>query len=342
MNPLHNSSTTAVPTIVRKMNPSPTTVVSTEAANTAASSSDGRSSSAALSIMLSHTCSQQFVPKHPTKHVGLGSRNSSHNMHQSMNVTKNQNKTTKTKSSSSRKKKQQKQQPKLTFPQRLRQMLEYSHSNGLQHIVSWENNGTALKVHETQQFQDMIMPMFFTQIRIKSFQRQLLSHGFIRITGGDNKGCYVHKRFVRVVPGVHATTNTSIVEADYGIQKMVGYGGAYSGSVASTATSCSVTSSSAQSSTNDGGGNEDVAMVDPLLTNGSFHEVVTSSSGACDDVPLAISVPSHPSTPVATTTATPTTTVTKVPATTGDDPFERMVGMVHEIHPNNSRRSSLH
>ena len=74
-------------------------------------------------------------------------------------------------------------------------MIQHVHTNNLDHVVSWERDGTAIKVHLPQEFEQSVMPIFFTQIRFKSFQRQLLQHGFVRIQGGDDKNCYINKKF---------------------------------------------------------------------------------------------------------------------------------------------------
>ena len=84
-----------------------------------------------------------------------------------------------------------------SFPSKLRNMLEYVHEHDLTHIVSWKMDGKALKVYNPKDFERVVMQKFFTQTKMKSFQRQLISHGFHRIPGGNDKGCYIHKRFVR-------------------------------------------------------------------------------------------------------------------------------------------------
>ena len=72
-------------------------------------------------------------------------------------------------------------------------------------------DGKALKVSNPKDFERVVMPKFFTQTKMKSFQRQLISHGFHRIPGGQHKGCYIHKLFVRrnVTTATIATTTIS-------------------------------------------------------------------------------------------------------------------------------------
>ena len=109
-------------------------------------------------------------------------------------TTKNEKETRNTNLNNTKKKKSKYHQ---TFFEKLYDMLEYSHEGNLEHIVSWEMDGTGIKVHDPKTFEECIMPIFFTLMRIKSFQRELLKNGFQRITSGDYKHCYVHKQFQR-------------------------------------------------------------------------------------------------------------------------------------------------
>ena len=90
----------------------------------------------------------------------------------------------------------------VTFPVKLRMMLDHVHDNGLEDVVSWELDGKAFKVHKIDDFEKQIMPSFFNQTKFKSFQRQLNFYGFVRITSGKTKGCYLHKLFVRDDPSL--------------------------------------------------------------------------------------------------------------------------------------------
>ena len=86
---------------------------------------------------------------------------------------------------------------KLPFHIKLRRMLEFASERDLEDVVSWEMDGCAMKVHDSRRFEQYLLPLFFTQTRVKSFQRKLNAHGFYRITGGTYKGCYMHKLFKR-------------------------------------------------------------------------------------------------------------------------------------------------
>jgi hypothetical protein len=90
----------------------------------------------------------------------------------------------------------------MAFPLRIRVMLDYVHDQGLEDIVSWTLTGKAFKVHKPEEFESRIMPIFFSQTKYKSFQRQLNLYGFDRIPGGSSKGCYLHKLFFRENPSL--------------------------------------------------------------------------------------------------------------------------------------------
>ena len=83
-----------------------------------------------------------------------------------------------------------------SFPLKLRAMLEESYEQGLNHVVSWEMNGAAFKVHDPYKL-TFILKKHFNSTKYKSFQRQLNLYGFTRISRGPNKGCYQHERFRR-------------------------------------------------------------------------------------------------------------------------------------------------
>lgn len=59
----------------------------------------------------------------------------------------------------------------VPFPIKLRAMLAETEAKGLSHIVSWEMEGTAFRVHEPEEFVKQIMRQWFNQTKYKSFQR---------------------------------------------------------------------------------------------------------------------------------------------------------------------------
>ena len=85
-----------------------------------------------------------------------------------------------------------------SFPWKLHDMLLQVKLNNQEHIVSWDLNGRALKVHDPQAFATKILPVYFLHsTKWESFQRQLNLYGFKRISRGPHKGIYLHKYFVK-------------------------------------------------------------------------------------------------------------------------------------------------
>jgi len=58
-------------------------------------------------------------------------------------------------------------------------------------------HGRCFLVHKPKEFVDEIMPTFFRQSKLTSFQRQLNLYGFSRITAGRDRGGYYHELFLR-------------------------------------------------------------------------------------------------------------------------------------------------
>ena len=88
----------------------------------------------------------------------------------------------------------------VPFPEKLHQMFDAVEKNNLQHIVSWQPHGRAFVVHKPKEFVKIILPTFFKQSKLGSFQRQLNLYGFNRITSGRDKGGYYHELFLRGKP----------------------------------------------------------------------------------------------------------------------------------------------
>ncbi len=92
----------------------------------------------------------------------------------------------------------------VPFPLKLHELLEKVDEEGLQHIVSWQPHGRAFVVREPKTFVADLMPRFFRQTKLTSFQRQLNLYGFSRLTRGADAGGYYHELFLRGKP--HLTT----------------------------------------------------------------------------------------------------------------------------------------
>eukprot|EP00980_Cylindrotheca_fusiformis_P009177 scaffold1996_cov127-Cylindrotheca_fusiformis.AAC.14 len=83
------------------------------------------------------------------------------------------------------------------FPEKLHFMLSRVDFEGASHIVSWQPHGRCFIVHKPKEFVEKIMPKFFKQTKLTSFQRQLNLYGFSRLTAGVDRGGYYHELFIR-------------------------------------------------------------------------------------------------------------------------------------------------
>ena len=85
----------------------------------------------------------------------------------------------------------------IAFPLRLHDLLDRIEADGFDCVVSWQSHGRCFVVHDTKEFVEKIMPTYFKQSKIASFQRQLNLYGFRRLTKGDDKGGYYHELFLK-------------------------------------------------------------------------------------------------------------------------------------------------
>mmetsp|Transcript_13515 Transcript_13515/g.29380 ORF Transcript_13515/g.29380 Transcript_13515/m.29380 type:complete len:468 (+) Transcript_13515:117-1520(+) len=83
------------------------------------------------------------------------------------------------------------------FPVKLHDMLDRIEADGLANVVSWQPHGRCFVVHKPKEFVNHVMPHYFKQTKMASFQRQLNLYGFNRLTGGLDKGGYYHEMFLR-------------------------------------------------------------------------------------------------------------------------------------------------
>jgi len=94
--------------------------------------------------------------------------------------------------------------PQEPFPVKLHKILEQSEIDGYSSIISWLAHGRAFKIHNTSLFTEQIMPKYFYQSKLTSFQRQLKIYGFYKLQSNLDKGAYCHELFLRGRPGLCA------------------------------------------------------------------------------------------------------------------------------------------
>eukprot|EP01038_Epipyxis_sp_PR26KG_P005312 gene5312-7376_t len=82
----------------------------------------------------------------------------------------------------------------VNFPTKLYQLLDCEQHTG---IIEWVHHGYSFRIIEPERFSVEIVPRYFKQTRLTSFQRQLNLYGFRRITKGEDQGSYFHPKFQR-------------------------------------------------------------------------------------------------------------------------------------------------
>lgn len=85
----------------------------------------------------------------------------------------------------------------VPFPVKLHEVLDQVEADGFAHIISWQGHGRCFMIHKPKEFVDYIMPRYFRQSKLTSFQRQLNLYGFNRITRGPDSGAYYSEYFLR-------------------------------------------------------------------------------------------------------------------------------------------------
>jgi hypothetical protein len=88
----------------------------------------------------------------------------------------------------------------VSFPIKLHSVLDQVEADGLTHVVSWQAHGRAFVVHKPKEFVETVLPHYFRQTKLTSFQRQLNLYGFFRLTRGADAGGYYHELFLRGKP----------------------------------------------------------------------------------------------------------------------------------------------
>lgn len=82
------------------------------------------------------------------------------------------------------------------FPMKLLEILDGAEVKGIAGIISWKMHGRAFFIHNTKDFIERVMPLWFNQTSVRSFYRQLCLYGFKRLTQGCDKGAYYHELFL--------------------------------------------------------------------------------------------------------------------------------------------------
>ena len=80
------------------------------------------------------------------------------------------------------------------FPVKLHDLLD---KNLHEEIISWQPHGRCFILRKPKEFVTEVMPLYFKQSKLTSFQCQLNLYGFSRLTSGHDKGGYYHELFLR-------------------------------------------------------------------------------------------------------------------------------------------------
>mmetsp|Transcript_43572 Transcript_43572/g.64669 ORF Transcript_43572/g.64669 Transcript_43572/m.64669 type:complete len:401 (-) Transcript_43572:152-1354(-) len=88
------------------------------------------------------------------------------------------------------------------FPEKLHRMIKEVDEAGQSHIVGFFDHGRAFSIFDPEAFCKEVMPKYFKQSRLSSFQRQLNLYGFTRINSGPDSGGYYHELFLRGRPAL--------------------------------------------------------------------------------------------------------------------------------------------
>jgi len=85
----------------------------------------------------------------------------------------------------------------ISFPTKLHTVLEQVEADGWGHVISWQPHGRCFVIHKPKEFTELVMPHYFRQSKLTSFQRQLNLYGFCRLTRGKDSGGYYHELFLK-------------------------------------------------------------------------------------------------------------------------------------------------
>jgi hypothetical protein len=88
------------------------------------------------------------------------------------------------------------------FPEKLHRLLADVEKEGKADIIGFLPHGRAFILRDPGRFVSEVMPGYFKQSRLSSFQRQLNLYGFTRITSGPDSGGYYHELFLKGRPAL--------------------------------------------------------------------------------------------------------------------------------------------
>merc|ERR1712076_59445 len=84
-----------------------------------------------------------------------------------------------------------------SFPMKLYELLSRVDKEGINAIISWQPHGLCFVIRAPERFVEEVIPRYFKQTKLSSFQRQLNVYDFSRISSGPDRGGYYHKLFLR-------------------------------------------------------------------------------------------------------------------------------------------------
>jgi hypothetical protein len=105
------------------------------------------------------------------------------------------------------------------FPEKLHRMVDTVEREGLSEVVGFFSHGRAFAIHKQKRFINDIMPRFFRQSKLTSFQRQLNLYGFRRLSQGQDNGGYYHELFLKGRPGLCVNMKRVKVKGDLKIRR---------------------------------------------------------------------------------------------------------------------------
>jgi hypothetical protein len=88
-------------------------------------------------------------------------------------------------------------------------------------IISWQPHGLAFKVHNRDEL-EKILPMWFRE-KYESWRCLLEQWGFLKLTRGNDRGCWYHKKFCHHTSSIRSKRSYENVEKEVFIDAMPEY-----------------------------------------------------------------------------------------------------------------------